>query len=171
MKFEIKDRITKNLILSFECESMRDCIEAAIKERVDLTRVDLTRAHLSCADLSCADLSGADLSRADLTHANLSRADLRDANLTGAYLTGADLRDANLRGANKIISLGYPDAWAAFAWVKDQVIQVRVGCRDFSLTEGREYWKGKENRREVLAALDYAEKIAKIRGWIPEVNS
>ena len=117
MKFEIKDRITKNLILSFECESMRDCIEAAIKERVDLRGADLRGAYLTGANLRRADLRDA-----NLTGAYLSRADLTGANLRGAYLTGADLRDANLRGANKIISLGYPDAWAAFAWVKDQVI-------------------------------------------------
>jgi len=44
--------------------------------------------------------------------------------------------------------------------------RVRVGCRDKTLAEGRAYWAGKDDRREVLAALDYAEAIAKLRGWV-----
>lgn len=34
--------------------------------------------------------------------------------------------------------------------------------------EARLYWAGKENRREVLAALDYIEAVARIRGWATE---
>jgi len=50
--------------------------------------------------------------------------------------------------------------------VTDQGEQrVRVGCRDFTLAEGRAYWAAKPDRREVLAALDYAETIAESRGW------
>ena len=38
--------------------------------------------------------------------------------------------------------------------------RVRVGCRDKTLAEGRAYWAGIDDRREVLAALDYAEAIS-----------
>ena len=65
-----------------------------------------------------------------------------------------------------MIDLGQPNGWAVFAWMKDGAVMVQVGCKSFTLAEGREYWKGKGNRREVLAALDYAETIASIRGWI-----
>jgi hypothetical protein len=40
-----------------------------------------------------------------------------------------------------------------------------VGCQEKRLSEAREYWAGKEDRREVLAALDYAEAVALLRGW------
>ena len=93
--------------------------------------------------------------------ANLSGADLSRAYLSGAYLSGADLS-----GANHVFHLGYPDGWVAFAWIKDGAVRVQVGCHDFTLTEGRKYWKDKNNRREILAALDYAERVADLRGWI-----
>jgi hypothetical protein len=40
-----------------------------------------------------------------------------------------------------------------------------VGCKDKTLAEGRAYWAGKPDRREVMAALDYAEAVANIREW------
>ena len=116
------------------------------------------------ADLRSANLRGADLSGADLSDADLSRADL-----SGADLRGADLRDADL-GTGKIkglYQLGDPDSWYALTYVLETGEQrVRVGCRDKTIAEGRAYWAGKDNRREVLAALDYAEAIAKLRGWV-----
>ena len=59
MKFEIKSRWSGEVCFSLETESLKLCVEAAVK---------------SGANLSGADLSGADLSRADLYRANLSRA-------------------------------------------------------------------------------------------------
>ncbi len=44
--------------------------------------------------------------------------------------------------------------------------RVRVGCRDYTVTEGREYWAEKDTRREVLAALDYAESIGRLRAAV-----
>ena len=136
----------------------------------DLSDADLSRANLSGADLSGADLSGADLSDAYLSGADLSGADLSRANLSGADLSGADLSDADLSGANlsgvsALIDAGYPYGWRAVGWLSEGVIRLRVGCRNFTLADGRAYWTGKDNRREVLAALDYIETIARIRGW------
>lgn len=87
-------------------------------------------------------------------------ANLSGANLSNAYLSGADLG-----GATGIIPLGYPDGWCAYAWLRDGWLSVRGGCREFRLAEAREYWAGKADRREVLAAFDYAEAVAKLRGW------
>ena len=83
------------------------------------------------------------------------------ANLSRAYLSGA-----YLSGADHAIHLGYPNDWSAFAWLKENVIHVQIGCHDFTLAEGRAYWAGKDNRREIMAALDYAEAVAKLRGWV-----
>ena len=68
-KFEIKHRYSGAVLFEMETDSLKLCVEAAVKSR---------------ADLSGADLSRADLSRADLSWANLSRADLNGANLNGA---------------------------------------------------------------------------------------
>jgi len=105
----------------------------------------------------------------DLHSAYLGSADLRGAYLRGADLRGADLSGADL-GTGKIkglFQLGDPNGWCALTYVLETGEQrVRVGCRDKTLAEGRAYWAGKGNRREVLAALDYAEAIAKLRGWV-----
>ena len=97
---------------------------------------------------------------ANLAHANLVGADLAGANLAHAYLVGA-----YLARANGVIDAGLPNGWRCVGWLKDGVIQLRVGCRDKTLAEGRAYWAGKDDRREVLAALDYIETVARARGW------
>lgn len=107
-----------------------------------------------------ADLGGADLSGADLSGADLCGADLCDANLSGADLSGA-----SLSGARDVIALGSPNDWPAFGWHKGAEIMVQVGCKNFALHQGREYWLGKADRAEVMAALDYLEAVAKLRDW------
>jgi hypothetical protein len=95
-----------------------------------------------------------------LANANLARADL-----AGADLADANLANANLGGADDAAQLGYPNSWPAFCWHRGAEIMVQVGCRSFTIAQGREYWAGKPSRCEVMAAIDYAEKIAQIRGW------
>jgi hypothetical protein len=143
-------------------------------------RANLGGAHLSGANLSGADLGGADLSGAylggahlsgaDLSGANLGGANLGGADLSGAYLSradlsGADLSGADLGGVDHVIALGQPNGWWAFAYLWEGKIWVRIGCRTKSIADGRAYWADKDDRREVLAALDYAETIARLRGW------
>jgi len=36
------------------------------------------------------------------------------------------------------------------------------GCHVFTFSEAREYWRGKPNRVETLAAVDFAETLAKL---------
>jgi hypothetical protein len=76
------------------------------------------------------------------------------------------LSGANLAGAHGVIDAGTPEAWSAFGWLHNSIVQVSVGCRSKTLAEGRAYWRGKDNRREIMAALDYIEAMARIRGWI-----
>ncbi len=94
MKFEIKTLFTGRVLFSLETESLRLCVEAAVKEGADLMGAylkgaDLTGAYLTGADLKGADLKGAYLTGADLTGADLTGADLKGAYLKGAYLKGA----------------------------------------------------------------------------------
>jgi len=95
MKFEIKSRWNASVLFSLETDSMKLCVEAAVKSRADLSGADLYGAYLYGAYLSGANLSGANLSDADLSGAYLS-----DAYLSGAYLYGANLSDADLSGAD-----------------------------------------------------------------------
>ena len=139
MDFSIKHRFTGAVLFSLECDSLKICLETAVKQKADLRGAYLRGAYLRDADL-------------------------RGADLRGAYLGGADLRDADFAA-----QLGHPNGWYAWTYVsKDGLRRVRVGCHDFTLAEGRAYWQGKDNCREVMAALDYAEAIGKLRGWKQE---
>jgi len=110
MKFEIKHKLTGMVLFSLETDSMKLCVEAAIKNRIDLRGSDLSGSNLSCSnlrgsdlrgsDLSGSDLSGSDLSGSDLSGSDLRGSDLRYSNLRGSDLRGSDLRYSNLRGSN-----------------------------------------------------------------------
>ena len=100
MLFEIKNRYAGNVIFKLKTDSLKLCVEAAVKSGANLYGADLSGANLSGANLSRADLNGANLSGANLSGANLYGADLSGANLYGADLNGADLNGANLSGAD-----------------------------------------------------------------------
>ena len=90
--------------------------------------------------------------------AYLSGADLSGAYLSGAYLSGAKIQD--------LATLGFPNGWSAYAYVTESgERRVQIGCQNKTFAEGRAYWANKPNRREIMAALDYAEAIANIRDW------
>ncbi len=135
------------------------------------SRANLQYANLQYVNLRGANLRGADLQYADLQYSSLAGADLQYANLAGADLRGADLQYANLAGADSVIDLGYPDGFKAFAYQNPgKQLRIQVWCKNESLAKGRAYWSSPEhhdlrNRREVLAALDYAEAVAKLRDW------
>ena len=95
------------------------------------------------------------------------RANLAGAYLAEAYLAGANLADAYLADANLAAHLGYPNGWNAWTYFDTKLNEqrVQVGCQNKTIAEGRAYWSDKPNRREVMAALDYAEAIGKLRGW------
>ena len=85
------------------------------------------------------------------------------ANLYGADLRGADLQGADLRKVTAVIGGGCPNGWEAFAWWQGGNVVVSVGCHTKTLVDARAYWQGKADRREVMAFLDYAETLAKLR--------
>ena len=163
MIFEIKHKLSGKILFSIETETMKMAVEAAIKQKANLSYADLSytnlrSANLICADLSYADLSYtnlsyADLSSASLRYANLRYANLRYANLSCADLNYADLSYADLRYAN----LSYANLRCAdlliFQYQRHQAIcageRLTIGCHDKPLAE----W-----------ACDY-EKIGKASGY------
>jgi uncharacterized protein YjbI with pentapeptide repeats len=157
-------------------------LDGANLDDASLYGANLDGANLDDASLGGANLGGANLGGANLYGANLGGANLDGANLGGANLGGAILGDANLGDANLyghkvdgtvgIIQAGMPNNWLAFGYVDrvTQQLHVRVGCRNKEIGEGRAYWSSPdhpalEKRREVLAALDYIEAVARLRGW------
>ena len=113
-KFEIKHWVSGKILFSLETESLKLCIEAAVK---------------SGADLMGADLMGADLTGAYLTGADLTGAYITGADPTGAYPTGAYFKEIRTRriGMEKLTE------WNACEdgkkWVKENVGD-SVSCAD-----------------------------------------
>ena len=89
--------------------TIKETVENAVKQEVNLSSANLSSANLSSANLSFANLRSANLSFASLSSANLSSANLSSANLSSADLRSADLRFANLWSAN----LSSADLWSA----------------------------------------------------------
>ena len=88
---QIKNWRTGAVIFEGEYQSIKDAVEAAVKQGVSLAW-----ANLAYEDFTDAILIGAILTRANLIGANLIGADLTDAILIGANLTWADLTRAIL---------------------------------------------------------------------------
>jgi hypothetical protein len=127
---------------------------------------NLRGAYLHGANLRGAYLRDANLRGADLSGANLHGAELSGANLHGANLRGAELSDANLRGAD-VIDVGHSRNGYRFAGIKQEAgYKVKGGCHFFTPEEALEYWSGKPDRLEALAACTYILAVAKIRGWV-----
>ena len=175
MKIQIKHRFNGSILFEGEFGSLKFALIAAVKSGAYLRGAYLRGAYLSGADLRGAYLRGAYLSGAYLRGAylrgaDLSGADLRGAYLRGAYLSGADLRGADLSGAylsgvKDAFSLGFPGGWPAHAWLRDGVLSIRIGCREFRHAEAVAHWQNKPDRVEQLIATEYARQIALARGW------
>jgi len=118
MIYEIKHRISGNVLFSLECGSLKLCLEAAVENQ--------------------AYLRGANLREADLSGANLSEADLREADLSGANLRGANLREAKGIVSMPVSDLQY--VWFGVWFGSQWMVQAR--CRWFTISEAREHWIG-----------------------------
>ena len=101
MLFEIKHRLSGSVLFSLETESLKLCVEAAVKDG----------AYLGGADLDGANLDG--------------------AYLRGAYLRGANLDGAGkLIGDRPIIQISPIGSRSDFltAYITDNGIFLKTGC-------------------------------------------
>lgn len=55
--------------------------------------------------------------------------------------------------------------YAAFAYTVRGETYIRVGCRDFTLPQARKHWRGKRDRAEMRAAVEFVDVVSKARGW------
>ena len=130
MKYQILNRYDSRVQFEMECESMKECVEAAITQSADLRSADLRSADLRYANLQSADLRSADLRSADLRYANLQYANLQSADLgeeigklkAGGYFTCGPQGSRN-------------DMLMAFN--SDNGMFVKAGCFTGSLDEFR----------------------------------
>ena len=101
IKIEIKSIFGKVLFaLEKENNTMKDTIEEAVRNNVNLEDVNLRNANLKNANLRNVNLRNANLEGANLEYANLEDVNLRNANLKNANLEYANLRNVNLEDVN-----------------------------------------------------------------------
>ena len=116
IKIQIKS-VFGDVLFEYEKENntVKDTVEEAVRQKVNLNGANLYRANLDGASLNGASLNGANLYRA-----NLNRANLNEASLYRANLNEASLYRANLDGAKDIpyIPLSCPSDGAFVGWKK-----------------------------------------------------
>jgi Pentapeptide repeats (8 copies) len=144
MKFEIISWLDGGVLFSLETESLRICVEAAVK-------------------------SGASLYGANLNGASLNGASLNGASLNGASLDRASLFGASLYGANGLkyfpIQIGGHKDWLCTTQNGDLQIGCYVKTFEEWMEEGFAEKLGKENGYSPLSVEIYKlhiEHIAKV---------
>lgn len=182
MKIEIKNRMTKKVIISGEFESIKEAIAAALKQGkslrgADLSYADLSDANLNNVNLRYANLSYTDLSYADLGRANLSYADLSRADFNHTDLTNAKFSNTKLVGEeiNRAPLQLYGLRWPIFITPE----YMEIGCERHTHEEWSafdrvrisemaehawDWWK--EHKELLLAACDLHRKQAEALGEI-----
>ena len=140
MNYEIKHRYTGAVLYAGGSETLRDVVEAAVRDG--------------------ARLDGARLDGASLVGASLDGARLDGASLDGASLVGASLDGARLDGSRS----GY-----LFAYLTDAGIMIRAGCFFGTLDEFRaacdKTHGDSTHGREYAAAIQMTEAHASL--WTP----
>lgn len=106
---------TNAIIHSGDFISIRECVEDAVRLKVNLTGDSLTEA----------DLTGADLTETNLTGANLTEADLTGANLASVRLWGTRGNSAEIKSLH--IFEEYDIAYT------DTILQ--IGCENHPISD------------------------------------
>ena len=83
-----------------EDNTIKDTIEAAVEQNINLEGANLRDTNLMCANLKGACFFSADFSNANLSYANLSGANLGCVNFNTANLYNTDFSNARLYNAN-----------------------------------------------------------------------
>src|SRR5574344_1282298 len=166
---EIKDIYGKVLYSDDTCTTIKELVEKAVFNKINLRDADLRDADLIGANLICANLRGAnliganlrgaDLESANLIGANLIDADLESANLICANLIDADLRGANLRSAKKIpyIPLACPSDGLFTAWKKVNNCLIKLEILENSKRSSANTNKCRCDKAKVISIVDLSD--------------
>lgn len=91
---------TKKTIYESDHDTIKECVEDAVKNGISLSFVDLVCANLDGANLKGADLSCADLRLASLSNTDLRSADMSLAELGSIFTNNTDMTGADLSGSS-----------------------------------------------------------------------
>ena len=171
MNIEIKHFITGSILFSFETDTIKLAVEAAVKSGANLGGAYLRGANLRGAYLRGADLGGADLGGANLSGADLGGADLGGAYLGGSNLGGADGKKLTLVGHRPLLVIGPLGSRSDYlhAFLTDDGVYIKTGCffgkhQQFFDAVMKTH-KDNQHNQEYRSALSLIEAHAAI--WTP----
>ena len=103
-KIQILSRFTNAVIFAAAVDTMKDCVELAIKKGVSLRNANLAganmaRANMAGAYMARANMAGAYMEGAYMAGACMARANMEGAHMEGACMAGAYMEGANMEGA------------------------------------------------------------------------
>jgi uncharacterized protein YjbI with pentapeptide repeats len=96
----LKNYLDNSTIYTSTASSLREAVEEAVRNNVNLSFVSLREADLGCINIDGANLYRANLYKCFLYESSLKNVNFREANLGGADLGSTNLEGANLEGAN-----------------------------------------------------------------------
>ena len=98
---EIKSILGKVLYTyTKENATIKDALEQAVKEKVNLSNSNLSNSNLSNSNLSNSNLRNSNLRNSNLSNSNLSNSNLSNSYLSNSNLSNSNLSNSNLRNSN-----------------------------------------------------------------------
>ena len=135
--FEIKHRYNGTVLFGLDCESLKICLEAAIRSYSNLRGSDLSDSNLSDSDLSGSDLSDSNLRGSDLSGSDLRGSDLRGSNLSGSDLSGSKWKKSAVVKSPPVSITGL--CWPVLLFGS----HLQIGCECHAVAE----WEAFDERR------------------------
>lgn len=99
-KHHILNHHTDQIVFEGWFHSMKDCVERAVADGINLDGADLAGINLACANLDDAQMAGARLAGANLNGANLSEGVFDNADFARADLSYACLAVSSFMGVD-----------------------------------------------------------------------
>jgi len=152
--YEIKHRITGDVIFALETTSMKMAVRAAVKKEISLRN----------SDLRYSDLRYSDLSNSDLRYSDLSNSDLRYSDLRNSNLRNSDLRNSDLRYSDLDFSSGFSFRCSSFGIKADLRLSAQLAyhfCR-FDFGDCAEAKDAQKALQELANEFHRVEECGKI---------
>jgi len=98
--YQLRNHQTGDVLYEGRFETLKQCVESAVHQRINLSYVDLRNANLSHANLDDANMESANLSGANLCGANMSEGVFDCANFSNADVTYACFVQSSFKNSN-----------------------------------------------------------------------
>ena len=156
---ELLDVKTNEVMFSYDCDSAKELVEKAIKEKIKLTSIDFFELQLDDVDFRGIDLSNSNFEESSLKGVNFTNANLTDVSFIRSDLEYTNFTDVNLKNSyfdsysiqhvNITRFIAGEHKRLVFLYRHNNVVYAQIGClnakEDIALSEVEEkYSKNSE---------------------------